>query len=95
MAEEIDIEMTLDEKLEMHDQTMTDVMVTLQTTLDNVQQIADRQEKLHAALIQFEENYHQEQFQILSTHQKVLAIQETDRQTLANLVDIVRELQKL
>ena len=88
-------ELTLEEQLEIHDQTMSDVMATLQTTLDNVQQISDRQEKLHAALIEFEENYHQEQFQILNTHQKVLAIQETDRQTLANIVDIVRELQKL
>ena len=88
-------ELTTEEQLEIHDQTMSDVMATLQTTLDNVQQISDRQEKLHAALIQFEENYHQEQFQILNTHQKVLAIQETDRQTLANIVDIVRELQKL
>jgi len=88
-------ELTLEEQLEIHDQTMSDVMATLQTTLDNVQQISDRQEKLHAALIQFEENYHQEQFQILNTHQKVLAIQETDRQTLSNIVDIVRELQKL
>jgi vacuolar-type H+-ATPase subunit I/STV1 len=88
-------ELTLEEQLEIHDQTMSDVMATLQTTLDNVQQISDRQEKLHAALIQFEENYHQEQFQILNTHQKVLAIQETDRQTLANIVDIVRELRKL
>jgi hypothetical protein len=92
MAEEI--EMNLDEKLEMHDQTMADVMVTLQTTLDNVQKIADRQEKLHAALIEFEDQHHREMFQVLDTHQKVLAIQETDRQTLANLVDAVRELRK-
>ena len=93
MSEEI--EMTLDEKLEMHDQTMADVMTTLQTTIDNVQQIADRQEKLHAALIAFEDQHHREMFQVLDTHQKVLAIQEVDRKILSDIVESVRELQKL
>ncbi len=95
MAEEIDIEMTLDEKLEMHDQTMTDLMVTLQTTLDNVQQIADRQEKLHAALIEFEEYSHKEMIQILDTQKRILAIQETDRGSVSDIASIVQELQKL
>ena len=89
------IEMTLDEKLEMHDQTMADVMTTLQTTLDNVGQIADRQEKLHAALIEFEDQHHREMFQVLETHQKVLAMQETDRNTILGLMDSIWELQKL
>jgi len=87
------IEMTLDEKLEMHDQTMADVMTTLQTTIDNVQQIADRQEKLHAALIEFEDQHHREMFQVLDTHQKVLAMQETDRNTILGLMDSIWELQ--